>query len=61
MGEVINLNKVRKERARGEAKAKASINRAGHGRTQAEKALARVKADRDKRALDQAKRDKPED
>ena len=61
MGEVINLNKARKERARGEAKAKASTNRARHGRTQAEKALARVKADRDKRALDQAKRETPED
>jgi hypothetical protein len=61
MGDVINLNKARKERARGEARAKASINRASHGRTQAEKALARVKADRDKRALDQAKRENPED
>ena len=61
MGEVINLNKARKERARGAAKAKAPINRSSHGRTQAEKALARVKADRDKRALDQAKRETPED
>lgn len=49
MGEVVNLNKVRKDRARAEAKAAASANRAAHGRTKAERTKAqkeRTKADR---------------
>lgn len=36
MGEVINLNKIRKARAQAAAKAQASRNRAAFGRTKAE-------------------------
>ncbi len=38
MGELINLNKVRKARTRAEVEARAGENRARHGRTKAEKA-----------------------
>ena len=61
MGDVVNLNKVRKLRAKARDKSRAIVNRASHGRTQAEKALAKAKAERDKRALDQSKRDPPDD
>jgi hypothetical protein len=49
MGEVVNLNRVRKDRARAEAKAAASANRAAHGLPKAERTKARkeqAKADR---------------
>jgi hypothetical protein len=38
MGEVVNLNRVRKARARSAAAATAAANRARHGRTAAEQA-----------------------
>ena len=57
MGEVVNLNRVRKDRARTEAKAAAKANRAAHGRPKAE----RTKADKERsaaeRRLDGAKRE----
>lgn len=37
MGEVVNLNRFRKDRDKVEAKASAAANRATHGRTKAEK------------------------
>lgn len=61
MGDLVNLNQVRKQRAKAKAKSRAVVNRATHGRTQAEKALAKAKALRDKRLLDQAKRETPDD
>lgn len=38
MAEIVNLNRVKKARARTEADAEAAVNRAKHGRTRAEKA-----------------------
>ena len=37
MGEIVNLNRARKARARTEAAATAAANRAKHGRTAAER------------------------
>jgi hypothetical protein len=37
MGEVVNLRRVRKERAKAEAQARARANRAKHGRSKPEK------------------------
>lgn len=38
MGDVINLNKVRKRRAKAEKRKQAEVNRRLHGRTKAERA-----------------------
>ena len=56
-GEIINLNKARKDRARAEAKATAAGNRAAFGRTKGQKDATRIAAERMKRDLDGAKRD----
>ena len=48
VGELINLNRVRKDRAKAEAKSAAKTNRAAHGRTKAETA----KAERERAAAD---------
>ena len=42
----VNLNKVRKARAKAEAKARADANAAFHGLTRAQKAAARAEGDR---------------
>jgi hypothetical protein len=49
MGDLINLNKARKARARREAEETAAANRVRFGRTGAEKARARAETDRDAR------------
>jgi hypothetical protein len=46
MGEVVNLNRTRKDRAKAVAKADAAANRSAHGRTKAE----RTKADKERAA-----------
>lgn len=57
MAEIVNLNRLRKARAKEEAEAQAAANRAKHGRTKAEKANdARAEARR-KTLLDGAKRE----
>ena len=48
MGEVVNLNRIRKDRARAEAKASAAANRTAHGRSKAE----RTKTARERSAAD---------
>jgi hypothetical protein len=57
MGEVVNLNRARKDRVKAEAKTTAAANRAAHGRTKGE----RQKADKERtlaqRLLDGAKRE----
>jgi hypothetical protein len=58
MGEVVNINRARKVKARIEDKAKAAANRAAHGRTQAEKALTKARADKAARDLEGHKRDR---
>ncbi len=56
MGEIVNLNKVRKAQARQDQLADAAAIRAKHGRTKAEKANDRRAEERRKALLDGAKR-----
>jgi hypothetical protein len=58
MAEPINLNQVRKDRAKAEKKAKAAENRARFGRTPLQKALDAAEAEMRARTLDDSKRDK---
>ncbi len=48
----INLNKVRKQRARAAKKAQADANAAKHGRNKAEKSLEDARAAKSRRDLD---------
>ena len=57
MGDVVNLNKVRKARQKAEAKSAASANRAAHGRSKVERDAAEAEKRRLKALLDGAKRD----
>nr|WP_083434650.1 DUF4169 family protein [Sphingomonas sp. Y57] len=55
MGDVVNLNKARKARARSDAKATAEANRAKFGRTRAEKERDGIEKARADRLIDGAK------
>ena len=55
MGEVVNLNKVRKDRAKAEARLTAKTNRASHGQSKAERAAADRERARIQRLLDGSK------
>lgn len=57
MGDVINLNKARKARARSEAKDQAAANRVAHGRSKAERDAAAAERERLQRLLDGSKRE----
>jgi hypothetical protein len=57
MAEIVNLNRARKAKARGEAQATAAANRIAHGRTKAEKQAAQAETERRARELDGAKRE----
>jgi hypothetical protein len=57
MTEPINLNKARKARARANARNAAAENRVRFGQTKGQKAVAKLDAERTRRALDQAKRE----
>ena len=59
MAELINLRQARKARARADDQRHAAENRATHGRTKAEKALAKAEAERLRARLDGSKRDEP--
>lgn len=52
MGEIINLRRLRKIKARTGAEAEASANRAAHGRSKADKKLAKAERDGATRKLD---------
>ena len=54
---VVNLNKVRKTKARADKKARAAENAIKFGRTKAEKLQTKAKTDRDARDLDGHRRD----
>ena len=54
-GQVVNLNKARKVRARTEDKARADANAVKHGRTKAQRTIEATQAEKARRALDQAK------
>lgn len=56
MADLINLNKVKKTRARVESKARAAQNRMRFGQAKAETAASRLEADRARRDLDGKKR-----
>jgi hypothetical protein len=56
MGEIVNLNRVKKRKARDAAAAESAANRVKHGRTAAEKADDRRASARRQAALDGAKR-----
>ena len=55
MGELVNLNRVRKDRAKAGARATASANRAAHGRTKGERTRAETERERAARLLDGSK------
>lgn len=55
MGEVVNLNRMRKQRAKAEALSTAKANRAAHGRTRAERTRAETERERAARLLDGSK------
>ncbi len=57
MGEIVNLNRARKDRAKAGARATAAANRAAHGRSKAERTRAETERERAARLLDGAKRD----
>ena len=55
MGEIVNLRRERKRRARAEASQAAASNRARHGATSAERAALRLEAERSDAVLDGAR------
>ena len=57
MGEIVNLRKVRKAKARAEANAAGAENRVRHGRTAAERARDALEAAKAQRTMDGAKQD----
>jgi hypothetical protein len=57
MGEIVNLNKARKNHNRAVERRKAAENRVRHGRTRAEKAEDRDESGRRERQLDGSKLD----
>ncbi|MBA4804067.1 MAG: DUF4169 family protein [Brevundimonas sp.] len=61
MGDIVNLNRARKERAKAAARASAAANRAAHGRTRGERSGAEAERARAARLLDGAKREDRDD
>ena len=59
MGEVVNLRRARKARARGDRETQAAANRAAFGRTKAEKVATATDQARGERALDGARLSDP--
>jgi hypothetical protein len=57
MGDLVNLNRARKVRARATAATQAVANRAAFGRTKAEKANDAAEAERRAQVLDGARRE----
>lgn len=53
----INLNQVRKDRARADDKARADANAVKHGRTKAQRLLEAAQAEQARKRLDQTKFD----
>ena len=61
MSQTINLNRVRKQKAREAARRLADANAATHGRSKAEKQREAAEAERAARHLDQHRQEKPGD
>jgi hypothetical protein len=55
MGNVVNLNRFRKQKAKAEREKQADVNRRLHGRTKAERAREELQKQRLKRSVDGAK------
>ena len=55
MGEIVNLNRVRKDRAKAEARSTAATNRASHGRSKADRVMTETERQRAARLLDGSK------
>ncbi len=55
MGEIVNLRRVKKQRARAEQAVQAAANRVLHGRSKGEKAADAMAAERLEATLDQAR------
>lgn len=55
MGDIVNLNRFRKDKAKADAKAEAKANRAAFGRTKAQKQTAETERARAERLLDGSK------
>jgi len=60
MGEIVNLSRARKARAKADAKRTAEANRLTFGRTKAERLTTQAERERDAAQLDGHKRDKPD-
>ena len=56
-GEIVNLNRIRKARAKSTAKENAAANRVAHGLTKAERDKAKAERERLSRLLDQTRRE----
>lgn len=61
MGELVNLNRARKDRDRAAKKAQAATNRAVHGRTKAERTTADRERERASTLLEGHRREKDDD
>jgi hypothetical protein len=61
MSKVVNLNKVRKQKARDTAAAKAAENRVKYGRTKSQKQKDAAEAEEAARRLDQIRREPAQD
>lgn len=57
MAEIINLRMARKAKARGEAETQAQANRALHGQSKGQRAIAKAEKARTERLLDGARRE----
>ncbi|ACI99244.1 DUF4169 family protein [Rhodospirillum centenum] len=60
MGEVVNLNRYRKQRSRAEREKEAAANRAKHGRTKAERHQQAMQQSKDTADLEQHRLDRDE-
>jgi uncharacterized protein DUF4169 len=59
MGNVVNLNRFRKQKAKADRKKQADVNRRLHGRTTAERAHDALQKQQLTRSVDGAKLDRP--
>ncbi|WDF73864.1 DUF4169 family protein [Novosphingobium sp. KACC 22771] len=61
MAEIINLRMARKAKARTEAEKQAQANRALHGQSKGQRAIAKAEKARAERLLDGVRREDPDD
>jgi hypothetical protein len=60
-GEIVNLRRARKAKARTDHETAAQANRIVHGLTKTERAVTRLQRESDARKLDAHRRERPED